>query len=90
MNKNNIFEFLEPLIFERLGKILVDNEEYGQRIAQETMYYEQLKENLKKEQQMQLENFFNSSNDTSVFCQELAYKQGMTDLLMFISGLIFK
>lgn len=90
MDKNNIFEFLEPLIFERLGKILVDNEEYSKKIDEETIYYEQLKKNLEKEQQMQLEKFFDSSNNTSVFCQELAYKQGMSDLLMFISGLIFK
>lgn len=90
MQGNNILDFLEPLVLERLGKILVDNDEYNEKIDKETIYYERLKENLKKEQQRQLEEYFNSVNETSVFCQELAYRQGMADLLIFIGNLIFK
>lgn len=86
----HIWEFLEPLVIERLGELFVDNDEYNRMIHKETLCYEELKKNLENEQQIQLEKYFNSANETSVFCQEFAYKQGMTDLLMFIGRLMFK
>ena len=89
MNEN-IWKFLEPLIIDHLGELLVDNEEYKRLIDKETLCYEELKKNLEKEQKEKLEQYFNSTNETSIFCQEFAYKRGMTDLLMFIEGLMFK
>ncbi len=86
----NILKFLEPLIVDRLGKLLVDNETYNRMIDKESLDYEELKKKLNKEQEIQLEKYFNSANETSVFCQEFAYKQGISDLLMFIGGVIFK
>lgn len=77
---DEMFKELEIVMTDRISNALDKNDEYKQALSKEFEVFEQLKSELTKQQQNQLDEYFTLSNSTAVVCGKIAYRQGMEDL----------
>ncbi len=87
MNKDFLEQITEVLLPERLGDVLQDNERYQAAIGEENRLFGLFENSLNEAQKEILMDYFDAASDTEACVGDLAYRQGMKDLLSLFRSL---
>ena len=87
MIKDFLEQITEVLLPERLGDVLQDNERYQAAISEENRLFGLLENSLNKAQKEILMEYFDAASDTEACVGDLAYRQGMKELLSLFRAL---
>lgn len=87
----DVLEFMsEYLMNERLDKIVAKNSYFKTEEAKANIALEELEEKLTEEQRKLLNSYTALQNACSATYASLAYKQGMSDIVNLVLGLVVK
>ncbi len=79
--ENFLVQLLHPLAADRLADIYQKDEEAQRLLKEEQLIYEKLYAKLPNEESEELRQYFMAASSTAARKENLAYEQGMRDLL---------
>lgn len=80
MNGFDLEEFVNPCIIDKLTEVYEKDETYQKLLKEQDVLYEKLEGKLSGEQAELLEQYFESTVETSSRKEKLTYLQGMKDM----------
>lgn len=84
--EKNIYGAYDACLMKRLGQAYNGSRVYREAARAEDALVKQFREGLTEEQQRQLDDCHNAMCYSSSVCEQLAYRQGMRDMIALLYG----
>lgn len=84
--ENTTFRSYDACLMKRLGHMYNSSRTYREAVRAEDALFQQFRSGLSEEQQRQLDDCHNAMCYSASVCEQLAYRQGMRDMIALLYG----